>query len=108
MNRYDRMKIICLFDLPTETNEEKRAYRVFRTALIKNGFVMMQYSVYVRTCPNREFAKKFVSKLKIQAPTQGNVRLIYVTEKQYDDMELIIGTRNDEEVNIGSKRIVVI
>ena len=91
MNKYDRMKVICMFDLPTETNNDKREYREFRKNLISNGFYMMQYSVYARTCPNREFAKKFIPRLKRNAPPCGNVRIIMITEKQFQDMELIIG-----------------
>jgi len=86
MSAYERMKILCMFDLPTDSNEEKRSYRMFRKTLIANGFVMIQYSVYIRTCPNREFAKKFLPKLKVEAPKKGNIRLITITEKQYNDM----------------------
>ncbi len=108
MNRYDRMKLICMFDLPTDSNEDKRAYRNFRKILIQNGFVMIQYSVYVRTCPNREFAKKFIPKIKEKAPIKGNVRLISITEKQYEDMVLIVGSKSHLETILNEERIVVI
>ena len=52
------MRVICMFDLPMDTAKEKRIYQLFRKGLIKEGFVMMQYSVYVRTCPTREYAKR--------------------------------------------------
>lgn len=107
-NGYERMKIICMFDLPIDSNEEKRAYRLFRKSLIENGFIMIQYSIYVRTCPNREFAKKFIPKLKKVVPVKGNVRLITVTEKQYNDMEIIVGSKNDNELVINESRIIVI
>ena len=108
MDKYNRLKIVCMFDLPTETNDDKREYRIFRKSLLENGFVMIQYSVYVRTCPNREFAKKFLPKLKKIVPSNGNVRLVTITEKQYNDMEFIVGKRNLLEDEIGEKRIVVI
>ena len=47
-----------MFDLPMDTAKEKRIYQLFRKGLIKEGFVMMQYSVYVRTCPTREYSTK--------------------------------------------------
>lgn len=53
---YKIMRMLCMFDLPVETDEERRAYRIFRKNLIQEGFVMMQYSVYVRVCPSREYA----------------------------------------------------
>ena len=44
---YKIMRMLCMFDLPVETEEERRAYRIFRKNLMQEGFVMMQYSVYV-------------------------------------------------------------
>ena len=52
------MRMLCMFDLPVETEEERRAYRIFRKNLMQEGFVMMQYSVYVRVCPSREYANR--------------------------------------------------
>ena len=49
---YKIMRMLCMFDLPVETEEERRAYRIFRKNLMQEGFVMMQYSVYVRVCPS--------------------------------------------------------
>lgn len=108
MNKYERMKIICLFDLPTDTNDEKREYREFRKELISSGFYMMQFSVYVRTCPNREFAKKYVPRLKKISPRSGNIRVLMITEKQFQDMELILGKLKNSEEIIGINKIVVI
>lgn len=97
-----------MFDLHTETNEQKREYRLFRKTLLQNGFVMIQYSIYARTCPNREFAKKFSGKLKSFAPSDGNIRLLTVTQKQYNDMELILGSKTHLEDTLTEQRIVII
>lgn len=102
------MRMICMFDLPVETEVEKRAYRTFRKNLIKEGFVMMQYSVYVRICPNREFAKRLETRIKKFTPLEGNVRLLCVTEKQYADMKLLVGSRSTAETAIGTERLIVI
>ena len=106
--RYDVMRVICFFDLPTETAVEKRAYRYFRKHLLENGFEMLQYSVYIRACPNREYAKKYYRRLREKAPLNGHIRLLMITEKQFDDMFLIIGTKTHQEEVIGSHRLVVI
>ena len=79
------MRMLCMFDLPVETGEEQRAYRQFRKNIMKEGFIMMQYSVYVRTCPSKEFAKR----IERIVPAKGNVRLISITEKQYQDMKIM-------------------
>ena len=69
---------------------------------------MMQYSVYVRTCPSREYGIRLGNRIKKFAPTQGNVRLITITEKQYNDMKIIVGSKRLNEKKIGSERFTVI
>ena len=105
---YKLMRLLCMFDLPMESGEEKRAYRNFRRDLIKEGFVMMQYSVYVRVCPSREYANRLEKRIQKFIPEEGNVRLLCVTEKQYSDMKLLVGSRSTAEEAIGVERMIII
>lgn len=105
---YKLMRLLCMFDLPMESGEEKRAYRNFRRDLIKEGFVMMQYSVYVRVCPSREYANRLEKRIQKFIPEEGNVRLLCVTEKQYSDMKLLVGSRSSAEESIGVERMIII
>ena len=75
--KYKIMRVLCMFDLPVETDVERRAYRTFRKNLIKEGFIMIQYSVYVRVCPNRDYARRLESRIQKFTPLEGNVRTIY-------------------------------
>lgn len=102
------MRLLCMFDLPVETDTEKRAYRIFRKNLMQEGFVMVQYSVYVRVCPSREYADRLETRIKKFAPPEGNIRLLCVTEKQYADMKLVVGSRTTAETAIGTERLIVI
>ena len=43
---YKEMRLIVLFDLPVKTNIEKIQAQKFRSNLIAEGFLMMQYSCY--------------------------------------------------------------
>ncbi len=106
--RYAAMRLLCFFDLPMETNQEKRVYRNFRKKLIANGFEMLQFSVYYRTCPNRSFAKKFYKRLEEDPLPDGNVRLLAVTEKQFSEMVLIIGGKTRQEEIISNNKLVII
>ena len=106
--KYKVMRMICMFDLPVETEEEKRAYRCFRRDLISEGFAMMQYSVYIRTCPSRDYCKRLEKRVQKIAPKKGNIRLLTVTEKQYEDMKLLVGCKNQTESKIGERRFIVI
>lgn len=47
--RYRIMRLMIMFDLPVETSEERKEYRKFRKNLINEGFIMIQYSVYVKS-----------------------------------------------------------
>ena len=49
-SEYRVMWILVLFDLPTETKKDKKAYTDFRKNLQKDGFTMFQFSIYVRHC----------------------------------------------------------
>ncbi|MGX6961116.1 CRISPR-associated endonuclease Cas2 [Vagococcus xieshaowenii] len=106
--RYTAMRLMCFFDLPTETKADLRYYRIFRKSLLANGFQMIQFSVYVRTCPNRSFAMKYEALLTKYLPPNGEVRLMMVTEKQYEDMTFLVGKKSQQEEVIGDKRLVVI
>lgn len=106
--KYNIVRLLCMFDLPVETDEEKRAYREFRKNLIKEGFIMIQYSVYVRTCPNREFGNRLEKRIQKFIPKKGNIRLLVITEKQYNDMKLLVGSKSETERIVGTERMIVI
>lgn len=104
MNRY--MRIIIMFDLPVVTEKERKIANKFRKFLLDDGYIMMQYSVYSRICKNNDDLYKHKNRLKINTPKNGNVRLLQVTEKQYNSMILFSGTKKDEE-NISIENLLV-
>lgn len=106
--RFEQLRLICMFDLPVITGEEKRQYRLFRKHLIENGFVMLQYSIYYCSLPNRSALKKYNNILKSKLPRSGQIRLMYVTESQFQDMKLLVGTRTGQEIVVGVNRLVII
>ncbi|WP_241152411.1 CRISPR-associated endonuclease Cas2 [Vaginisenegalia massiliensis] len=106
--RFEQVRLLCMFDLPFDTAKEQKEYRVFRKHLIENGFTMLQYSIYYRSLPNRSSLAKYESILKKKIPSNGNVRLIYVTESQFKSMVLLVGERSMQEEVVGANRLVVI
>lgn len=106
--KYNIMKVLCMFDLPVDTEKERKAYRNFRKNLLIEGFTMMQYSIYVRTCPSREYADRLENRIKKFIPDKGNVRLLSVTEKQYDDMKILVGNKTKTEEILGVERMIII
>lgn len=101
------MRIIVFFDLPTETNEDKRAYRKFRKALVKNGFVMMQESVYTKllTTPAVENSvKNLINKNK---PERGIVQALTITEKQFAKMDFIVGEHISDTIDTQDRLVIL-
>lgn len=97
---YKFMRMILFFDLPMKTKQEIKTYAKFRKFLIKNGFNMLQFSVYSKIFNNVDSANKYMKVLKKNIPTQGQIRIMIITEKQYADIEIIIGGRNKQEEKI--------
>jgi len=96
-----------MFDLPMESNEEKKEYRVFRKFLIENGFLMIQYSVYSRICSNQEMAEKYLKKVNSVLPSDGSIRGLIITEKQYEKMKILLGSKSRNEEIITDKRLIL-
>ena len=87
------MWVLVLFDLPTETKKEKKAYTDFRKKLVTDGFTMFQFSIYLRHCPSRENAEVHIKRVKSFLPEAGQVGILSITDKQFGQMELFQGKK---------------
>ncbi|MBE7517098.1 MAG: CRISPR-associated endonuclease Cas2 [Chloracidobacterium sp.] len=87
----DTVWMVVMFDLPMETSEERRRYAQFRKVLLRDGFTMLQLSVYGRHCPSEENADVHEKRVVWALPPKGNVRIIKVTEKQFARMKTFYG-----------------
>lgn len=99
------MRIIVMFDLPTDTLDDKREYRKFRKFLIKNGFLMMQESIYTKMALNRTVASSVEKSIKNNKPSKGLVQMLIITEKQFAGMEYIVGSKQSNIVDSDSRVI---
>lgn len=104
---YRFMRMIVFFDLPTETNENKKNYRNFRKMLIQNGFVMMQESVYCRIVLNKSVEESVAATIKRNNPPNGIVQLLTITEKQFSKIEFICGEVKSD-VLASDERLVIL
>jgi len=87
------MWLVAMFDLPVDTRQARRAYTQFRKALLKNGFAKMQYSVYIRHCASEENADVHAARVQAALPDDGEVRVLTVTDKQFERMRVFWGKR---------------
>ena len=85
------MRLIVFFDLPTETDPKRREYARFRKFLVKNGYLMLQKSVYTKLAIDGRMYSSLVARLEENKPPEGLVQAMLITEKQYADMVCIVG-----------------
>jgi CRISPR-associated protein Cas2 len=91
LNAYRIMWVLVFFDLPTETKKEKNAYSKFRKDMLTDGFVMFQFSIYMRHCSSRENADVHIKRVKARLPEKGHVGIMCITDKQFGMMEIFRG-----------------
>ena len=91
INGYRAMWILVMFDLPTDTKKARRDYALFRKNLLKDGFWMLQYSVYARPCPSEENVEVHHGRVRRFLPPDGEVRILLFTDKQFARMQVFHG-----------------
>lgn len=86
LNAYHVMWVFVFFDLPVVSNKQRKLATRFRKNLEKNGFTMMQYSVYIRHCASKESAEVHIKRIKDMIPPEGQVSVLSITDKQYGNI----------------------
>jgi CRISPR-associated protein Cas2 len=96
LNQYRIMWVLVLFDLPTETKKDRKAYTHFRKEMMKDGFSMFQFSIYVRHCASKENKTVHVNRIKKILPEKGHIGILPITDKQFGMMEIFYGKQKEE------------
>lgn len=104
---YRYMRIMVFFDLPTLTAGNRREYTKFRKYLIKNGFIMLQESVYCKLALNATVSEAVTQGIRKNRPPEGLVQILTLTEKQFAKMEMITGEYKSEVLQ-SDKRLVIL
>jgi CRISPR-associated protein Cas2 len=95
-----------MFDLPTLSSAEQKQYRLFRKKLIKEGFVMMQYSMYCKLTLNSTQKVRIERFVEANKPETGNVAMLTITEKQFANIKYVLGSFSSD-VLTSTDRLVV-
>ena len=91
------MWIIIFFDLPVKAPKQRKSAAKFRNFLLKDGYMMIQYSVYARICKGQDAVKKHLKRTQSHLPSEGSIRALQVTDKQYARMQILLGNLVPEE-----------
>ena len=91
------MRVLIFFDLPVKTVAERKAYATFRKNLLREGFIMVQESVYSRIATTRESAGFL----------EGLVQSLIITEKQYASIKFLLGNRIEDVRNSDERTVII-
>ena len=80
------MWMIVMFDLPVRATK-------FRNFLLDEGFAMSQFSVYLKFCGTKEQTAPVVKRIVDNSPKDGQISILFFTDKQFSD---IINIQNRE------------
>lgn len=93
LSEYRVMWVLVFFDLPTETKKDRKASADFRKKLIRDGFTMFQFSIYIRHCASMENASVHIKRVRSFLPEYGQVGIMCITDKQFGNIELFYGKK---------------
>ncbi|HIU70250.1 MAG TPA: CRISPR-associated endonuclease Cas2 [Candidatus Enterosoma merdigallinarum] len=91
MSNYRYMRTLLMFDLPVVTAIERRHYRQFVKFIKSIGFIMFQESIYVKLSVNGGAIEKVKKAVEAHLPPKGMVSLLTVTEKQFGEIDNLLG-----------------
>lgn len=91
LSEFQGVWLFTLFDLPVDDKKARKRYTRFRKLLIKQGFYMVQFSVYARYFVSQEASEACRGKIQAAVPPDGHVRLLMVTDHQFGKMQVFHG-----------------
>ncbi len=101
---YSYMRIILFYDLPFDNKDDTKNYTKFRSNILKLGYIQIQYSIYARVVQNKQMVQQHVKKVEKVLPPGGSIRIIVLTEKQYNEMIILRGEMDNNEIINDCKR----
>lgn len=93
------MYLLVMFDLPTQTEIERKSYAKFRKSLLKDGFIMIQYSIYLRICKSNFSAESHILYIMKKIPKYGEVRILKLTDNAYNSMLILKKSEKNKGTN---------
>jgi CRISPR-associated protein Cas2 len=84
--------LLVAFDLPVLSKEQRKRATGFREFLLDDGFLMIQFSVYARSCVSIARQETHMARVRAAVPPEGHVRGIFITRAQWDRSFVCSGT----------------
>lgn len=102
------MRIVLFFDLPVTTKVARRHYTYFHAFLLRDGYDMLQFSVYSRLCNGMDQSQKHLVRIEQNLPPEGSIRTLCLTDKQFGRMQHWIGPSTQHEKKVTSQQLILL
>ncbi len=83
--------LLVTFDLPVGTKAQRKVAHDFREWLKDDGYQMIQWSVYARSCVTFSRQETHIARVRGHLPDEGNVRVLFVTRAQWERSYVLHG-----------------
>ena len=93
--------MMVTFDLPMTSKKQRREATSFRNFLLNDGYLMIQFSVYARSCVSFARQQTHLRRLKEHLPPEGSIRAIFITRSQWERSFVIHGKPAEPETPEG-------
>lgn len=107
MSAYRFMRLLLFFDLPRDTAIQRRSANRFRKDLLKEGFLMLQESVYCKLAVNATAVELMKNRIKRFMPKNGSIMMLSVTEKQFASMDICLGEFKTNVLDNSNKLVII-
>lgn len=94
------MRLLVILS-PTDKWGTKTEYTKLRKFLHKDGYIRIAPEVYMRVVQNRKASEKHYRRIEEFAPNTGVVRLLRLTERQYNKIYMVSGQIDYQEKTVG-------
>ena len=101
------MRLLVILS-PTDKWGTKAEYTKLRKFLRKDGYLRIAPEVYMRVVQNRKTAEKHYKRIKEVAPKTGQVIMLRLTEKQYNNVYWVTGEIDYQERVVGTNCHIVV
>jgi len=101
------MRLLVILS-PTEKWGTKTEYVKLRKFLNRDGYIRIAPEVFMRIVQNRKASEKHYRRIEKYAPKTGNVRIIRLTEKQYNNIYMLTGEMDYQEKVVGKNSHIMI
>ncbi len=83
--------LLVAFDLPVGSKAQRKQAHDFREYLKDDGYLMVQWSVYARSCVTFARQETHLRRLRANLPPEGSVRAWFLTSAQWSASFVIHG-----------------